>query len=396
MNDQQSVDELKQLTVLYVEDEESIRNEVAYFLTRRVGKLLTAANGREGLDLYHSRRPDLVLSDIQMPVMSGLDMAAAIKRLQRETPVILTTAFNDTNYLQNAIALGIDGYVLKPIDLEQLMRVTLRSVAILMQSREISASRAQLAAYHRAAEEERQLVAELMARMMRPEHLKDKQLRHWLQPTELVGGDLVAAARGRSNKLYVMLADSTGHGLPAALNLLPINHIFYSMVSKNLPASLMVEEMNWAVHDQSPADHYVAAIVACIDTRNRLIEVWNGGLPGALFVDARGAVIRAFESENFPLGILDRTFVAETEVFQWSGQGRLVVYSDGLEDAEDDAGHAFGREGIVAALGSAAPDRQFDAVVAAVHAHLGDRHAFDDMTLLMVESSVGADAAKPS
>jgi CheY-like chemotaxis protein len=394
MNNRQSLEALKQLAVLYVEDEESIRNEVAYFLSRRVGRILTAANGREGLDIYRSQRPDLVLSDIQMPVMDGLEMAAEIKRQQRETPVILTTAFNDTNYLQKAIALGIDGYVLKPIDLEQLMQVTLRSVDILMQAREITASRAQLAAYHRAAEEERQLVAGLMARMMRPEHLKDRQLRHWLQPTELVGGDLVAAARGRSNKLYVMLADSTGHGLPAALNLLPINHIFYSMVSKNLPVSLMVEEMNWAVHDQSPADHYVAAIVACIDARNRLVEVWNGGLPGALFVDDQGEVIRSFESDNFPLGILDRTFVAETEVFQWSGHGRLVVYSDGLEDAEDESGRAFGREGIVAALRTVPPEKQFDAVVKGVRAHLGGRHAFDDMTLLMVENSGAAESAK--
>jgi serine phosphatase RsbU (regulator of sigma subunit) len=386
MNDTHTLEDLRRLTVLYVEDEETIRNEVAYFLARRVGKILTAANGREGLDLFMSLRPDLVVSDIQMPVMNGLDMATEIKRLERETPVIFTTAFNDTNYLQIAISLGIDGYVLKPIDLEQLMQVTLRCVDILMQSREIAASRAQLAAYHRAAEEERQLVAELMTRMMRTEHLRDKQLRHWLRPTELVGGDLVAAARGRNNKLYLMLADSTGHGLPAALNLLPINHIFYSMVSKNLPVSLIVEEMNWAVHDQSPVDRYVTAFVACIDTRNRLIEVWNGGLPSALFVDDSGQVVRAFESDNFPLGILDRTFVAETEVFQWHCRGRLVIFSDGLEDAEDEVGRAFGRDGVIAALRAAQPGEQFDAVVAAVQTHMGTRNAFDDMTLLMVEN----------
>jgi YesN/AraC family two-component response regulator len=151
MNNQQPLEALKQLTVLYVEDEESIRNEVAHFLTRRVGRIVVAANGREGLDLYQAQRPDLVLSDIQMPAMDGLEMAAEIKRLQRATPVILTTAFNDTNYLQSAIALGVDGYVLKPIDLEQLLQAVLRSVDILMQAREITASRAQLAAYHRAA-----------------------------------------------------------------------------------------------------------------------------------------------------------------------------------------------------------------------------------------------------
>lgn len=80
MTDSKSLQDLKRLTVLYVEDEETIRSEVAYFLARRVGRILTAANGREGLDLFAAQRPDLVLSDIQMPVMNGLDMAAEIKR----------------------------------------------------------------------------------------------------------------------------------------------------------------------------------------------------------------------------------------------------------------------------------------------------------------------------
>lgn len=377
---------LRQLTLLYVEDEESIRTEVAYFLGRRVGRLLTASNGREGLDTYLAQRPDLVLSDIQMPVMDGLSMAEEIRRADHATPLILITAFNDTEYLQRAIAIGVDGYVLKPVNLEQLMQTLRRCVGALMQEREITTSRAQLAAYHQAAEEERQLVADLMARMMRPENLRDSQLRYWLRPAEVVGGDLVALARARNGKLYVMLADSTGHGLPAALNLLPINHIFYSMVSKGLPVTLMVEEMNWAVRDQSPTERYVSALVACIDQRNRLVEVWNGGLPGAFFIDHAGGIPRRFDSNNFPLGILDRTFAAQTDVYQWAEAGHLVIYSDGLEDVEDEAGNAFGAQRIVDSLEAAPPPARFEALVQAAEAHLGGRHAFDDITLMMVST----------
>ena len=381
-----SAEDLKQLTLLYVEDEESIRSEVAYFLSRRVGRLLTAANGREGLEIYLDQRPDIVLSDIQMPFMDGLAMAEEIRRRDRNTPLIFITAFNDTEYLQRAIAIGADGYALKPVSLEQLMQTLLRCVEILLQTREIITSRAQLAAYHQAAEEERQLVADLMARMMRPENLRDSQLRYWLRPAEVIGGDLVAVARNRNNKLYVMLADSTGHGLPAALNLLPINHIFYRMVSKNLPITLMVEEMNWAVREQSPTERYVSALVACIDSRNRVVEVWNGGLPGAFFMCNDGRIARNFDPGNFPLGILDRTFTAQTDIYQWSEPGQLVIYSDGLEDAEDEAGIAFGQQRIVAAMRGAPPDRRFDALVGAVEGHMGTRHAFDDITLMLVTS----------
>lgn len=377
---------LKQLTVLYVEDEETIRNEVSYFLSRRVGRLLTAANGKEGLETYRTQRPDMVLSDIQMPLMDGLTMAEEIKALHTDIPVIFTTAFNDTQYLQRAIAIGADGYALKPINLDQLMQTMLRCVDVLMQAREITTSRAQLAAYHQAAEEERQLVADLMARMMRPENLRDGQLRYWLRPAEVVGGDLIAVARNRNDKLHVMLADSTGHGLPAALNLLPINHIFYSMVSKNLPLTLMVEEMNWAVRDQSPTERYVSALVACIDTHNRVVEVWNGGLPPAFFIGQDGRIARSFESGNFPLGILDRTFAAQTEIYQWTEPGQLVIYSDGIEDAEDEAGLAFGGQRVVATMQGAAGEQRFDALIGAVEGHLGERHAFDDMTLMVVAS----------
>jgi len=121
-----------------------------------------------------------------------------------------------------------------------------------------------------------------------------------------------------------MLADSTGHGLAAALNLLPINHIFYSMASKGLPVSTIVEEMNWAVKQQSPADRFVSAIVARIDTRNRLIEIWNGGIPSASFISDDGSQEYRFNSINLPLGILDRTFVAETEVIQMAASGAII------------------------------------------------------------------------
>lgn len=380
-------EELKQLTVLYAEDDDKIRQEVAHFLERRVGKLILATNGEEALAAYNAHKPDIVISDIMMPEMDGLELAAAIKERNRSTPVIFTTAFNDVKYLHQAISLGIDGYTLKPIDLGQLLGTIAKSAALLLKSRELTISKAQLEAYHQAAEEERHLVAKLMERMMRPENLHDPQLHYWLQPTDVVSGDLIAVSRSRNGKLYLMLADSTGHGLPAALNLLPVNHIFYSMVSKNLPLSLMVEEMNWAVKEQSPVERYVAALVACIDSRNRLVEIWNGGIPSAFFIGAEGDVQHSFDSVNLPLGILDRTFTAQTEVYQWSVPGQLVVYSDGFSEAENQGGEPFGLERIKQELKQAPPPERYTALTGAIATHLDGHRAFDDMTLMLVECS---------
>lgn len=376
---------LSDMVVLYAEDDESIREQIAHFLSRRCARLILAENGREALELYHAQRPDMIVSDILMPEMDGLELAAAIKSASPSTPVVMTTAFNDADYLLRAIEIGVDEYVLKPVSLEKLQAALDKQAEILFNARALVAGRAQLEAYHQAAEEERRLVADLMQRMMRPERLADPQVRHWLQPTDIVGGDLVAVSRAHDGRLYVMLADSTGHGLPAALNLLPVNHIFYSMVEKSLPVSLIAEEMNWAVKEQSPIERYVAALIACIDSRNHVVEIWNGGIPAAWLVGPDGEVVHEFNSVNLPLGILDRTFTAQTEIFQWNGPGQLVVYSDGLPEAENEDGTAFGGGRIREVLGGNPAAERYDALRAALNGHLGARHAFDDITLLMVD-----------
>lgn len=390
MASQSAAEELRKLVVLYVEDDEGIRAEVAHFLERRVARLLTAADGEEGLRAFESERPDIVLTDIQMPVMDGLSMAGQIRATRADVAIVLITVFEDTDHFQQAIELGVDGYVLKPVRLDQLLETLHRCVDRLISARELASGRARLAAYHEAAEEERTLVVELMAKMMRPDNLRDSQVQYWLRPAETIGGDLVAVARTRSGRLFVMVADSTGHGLPAALNLLPVNHIFYRMVAKNLSVSLIVEELNWAVREQSPTERYVSVLVASIDTRNRIVEVWNGGMPPALLVGDDGAILHRFESRNFPLGVLDRTLVAETEIVQMPPSTQLVMYSDGLEDAEDEQGTLYGSDRLLAALRDSRPPERFAGVKASVEAHLGERNALDDVTLVVAAGAAAA------
>ena len=109
-----------EVAVLYVEDEELTRAAVSAPLGRRVKTLLQAKNGKEGLELFRLHRPGIVITDIRMPVMDGLTMAREIKALDENTQIIVTTAHNDTRYFLDAIDIGIDRYVLKPIDHEKL------------------------------------------------------------------------------------------------------------------------------------------------------------------------------------------------------------------------------------------------------------------------------------
>lgn len=108
------------IRLLYVEDEKEIRETVIEILKRRVSKLYAANNGKEGLEVYKSQKPDVIITDIKMPLMSGLEMARKIKAEDDQTQIIITSAHSDANFFIDAIDIGIDQYLLKPINKQKL------------------------------------------------------------------------------------------------------------------------------------------------------------------------------------------------------------------------------------------------------------------------------------
>jgi signal transduction histidine kinase len=118
--DTQDAEFLKSLTVLYVEDDDLGRAQTEMFLKRRVGKMITATNGAQGLEIFRTQPVQMVITDVLMPVMDGLTMAEEIRKLSPTVPIIVTTAFEQTDYLLRSIEIGIEKYVVKPIRIERL------------------------------------------------------------------------------------------------------------------------------------------------------------------------------------------------------------------------------------------------------------------------------------
>ena len=111
---------MKDIIILYVEDEPGIREGLSRFINRFAKELFIASDGKEGLELYKEHKPDLVISDIKMPNMTGIDMVKAIKKIDKEQNIIFTTAHSDSEFFLQAIDMQVDGYILKPVDLDLL------------------------------------------------------------------------------------------------------------------------------------------------------------------------------------------------------------------------------------------------------------------------------------
>lgn len=116
---------LKELSVLYVEDDSLIRNELSVLLSKFFKNVITASNGLEGLETYTKNKSsiDMIISDINMPELSGIDMVKGIRTIDENVPVVFTTAYSDKEFLVEAIKLKADDYVIKPIDVRNLINV---------------------------------------------------------------------------------------------------------------------------------------------------------------------------------------------------------------------------------------------------------------------------------
>lgn len=152
--------DLSGLALLYVEDEADARGMVSKMLVMNYPKLrlYDAENGLAGLASYSEHRPDVVVTDINMPVMDGIRMAREIKSINPEALIIAVTAHSDTSYLLSAIDIGINHYVLKPINYDVLFKAIDKTLEQLMlkrlvaqQNRRISESERQLANAQRIA-----------------------------------------------------------------------------------------------------------------------------------------------------------------------------------------------------------------------------------------------------
>jgi len=108
-------DFIKSATVLYVEDEDKVREGYSKPLNRCAKELFTASNGEEGLELFKQHNPDIIVTDIKMPKMNGIDMIKAIKDINPDIKVIFTSAHSESEYLLNAIELQAESYFLKPV-----------------------------------------------------------------------------------------------------------------------------------------------------------------------------------------------------------------------------------------------------------------------------------------
>lgn len=113
------------IKILYCEDDELTSTYILKRLNRYSDNVLYAPNGKKGLELYKEHSPDLIITDLSMPELDGLDMIGAIREIDKKTPIVVTSAFSDNEKLHACIELGVNHYILKPIQTTDLVDIVI-------------------------------------------------------------------------------------------------------------------------------------------------------------------------------------------------------------------------------------------------------------------------------
>lgn len=168
---------LSLLRILYVEDEAMTRDELSRFLRRRSPDLVTAENGSEALECFKNHPPDILITDLRMPDMDGLELTQHIRELGFDTPIIITSALSDSETILDAVDRGIIKYIVKPIDAQKLEQALISAAEDILSRKNRSALQKRLWSEEEKQSAERAIARDISALIKKSTGKGPKRLR---------------------------------------------------------------------------------------------------------------------------------------------------------------------------------------------------------------------------
>lgn len=333
-----------QYRILVVDDDEMLNNLFCAFLGSRDFETISAEGVKQAKNtLMQDANIDLILLDYQLGDGVGLDLldSESVAEYPSMPPVIMISANEDPEFLEKCFISGVADYIIKPVNLSLLalkVRALVNSVRL---QRLVSTQKIELEKFKIEAEREEAVAKFTYEYLVSQNSQRIKGVTQFLQPCSSFSGDIAISRVSPSGDVFFILADATGHGLSAAITIMPVVTVFNSMVTKGFHLQQIVTEINRKLVNDTPDDRFVAAIVVECNFTKKEIYVWNGSMPSAYWINQR-EIVETFSSQHMALGILAAdSFDADVVVYPMPETGFLIIYSDGLIEQENIAGEQF-------------------------------------------------------
>lgn len=292
----------------------------------------------------------LIILDNHLDDGFGLDLIPLIKSRMPFAPVVVVTASSDQRVMEEYFNLGASDCVIKPFHAGLMWTKTYK---LLVQSQlEIEADRQRkVLQQHVYQEQQEEKLAYYVYQHMLGDVNSPAYMNAVTLPQTNFSGDIQLYRESPAGNQYIFFADATGHGLAAAISVLPMISIFNAMVFKGHRASAILHELNEKIRNFIPPDRFVAGIFIEIDIHQQCVNIWNGGMPPVYILDKENVIVEQVPSKSMALSILDpEHFNSSLFSIPIKKDQKVLFFSDGLIEQENDAKEVFGVSGFQAVL----------------------------------------------
>lgn len=375
------------MNVLVVDDEPALVHYIAAALKNEADNISMAMNGQEALSLLDTINPevfpDLIISDVNMPQLNGFAMAEEIRSRypQKLLPIVFLTGANEADTFAQSLKMG-DDFVSKPVDTSVLIakvRTHLRHVRLF---REVSYQRDQLKQFQETTVYEHAMASQIFERLMSFNVDDVPGVETFSGAFSLFNGDVTMVLRRPFGGLYIMIADATGHGLPAAISTIPAVKTFISTARRGLPVGDIAIEINEHICTFMPVGTLLASALVEVMPDGLTVNFWSGGLPDAYCLDRHGQILATYQGRHMALGAQGRgQFDATVTRLELQPDQRLFFATDGVIEARNSAGKELGEVGLIRTL-SGCQGSLIAQAKRTLTAFAGDNGVTDDVSML--------------
>ncbi|MDF1875073.1 response regulator [Sulfurimonas sp. SAG-AH-194-I05] len=342
-----TLEHLKKLTILCVEDNKTTQILYDSILEDVVAEIIVAYDGQEGYDKYRENDIDIIISDYDMPVLNGLGMIKKIREYDKDIPIILVTAIDDTHVIIEALQLGVNNFVKKPIQPKEILDAIDKDAKILLANAYLKAQQKkklyELEEKEKYTSYQEDLGFSKELNILRNDFYYQMIVSGGIslvdfmyEPLDVMSGDAYSARRIDEQTTFYLMVDGMGKGLSASLTAMLItsfiNHTIDTMLRLgDFDLHALIHESMEYVKPILLEEEVLAIDYVLMNYEEGTMHYSKFAMPVLLMTTKDDTVVR-IKSNNPPLCKWSDTFAIDTHNIK--NIRKFLIYSDGIVENE--------------------------------------------------------------
>lgn len=369
--------------ILVVDDDPFVRDVLTMILEAGGFEVDVAGDGAAALARHGANPADLIISDMNMPAMDGLELIKRVRSRDDDVPIIILTANNQISYAIDAIRSGANDYVLKDENIQDTVSLSVESV---LEKHNLRRQNLQLMTDLRVRNErmeKERILAQNVQRNILPKRLdfEDLDICTFYQPSDRIGGDFFDAWESKG-LVHFLVGDVSGHSISAALIMAVAKGVLQTIGhTMSDPVAIVTAANRMLCDTVSDSAMFLTLVYGIVDRAANEIRMVSAGHNPVLVIDGAGA--REIPSTGPVLG-WDAADTWEPITCPFPPGASLFLYTDGLTEARNAAGDEFGEARLCGLLDGLSPAEMVGHTFGEVSEFCGRQFA-DDLTIFVIK-----------